>query len=491
MSNRIFGFDTNLILSRRVQWLMFAVLSLFVVGCNDNGGVVDGIYTPSPRAQVRVIHASPDAPAVNVRLGDRVAISELDYGESSGYATIVSNTYDVAVEGVIPGGNADVISVPGLEFAEDSNTTIVAINPVATIMPWIVADSAASPSDSEVALRVAHASPAAPEVDVYVTAPTDDIAAATPAFTFEYMEDVDAGALAAGEVRIRVTLAGTTTVVYDSGTVDLTPFAGQRLLLLALSTVNPTTQAASPIKILAATDSAALTLYDSGTNAGARVVHASPDATSVAGGDVEVFATSTALPGTVELIPAFGYLGVVPAIDSHVEVPAGDYVFDVAADTTGIGATVYTSPSVSLMAGYEYTVVAAGRVAADPAFGLLVSADESRSVVTQASVKVIHAAPAAGDVDVFVTAAGDYTVAQIEAGDAGEPLLDEFSFAAITDYVAVAPGDYDIRVVAGGSVAINVETLTLAAGSVSTVIARGPIEPSGVPADFGVVLLTN
>ena len=69
-------------------------------------------------------------------------------------------------------------------------------------------------------------------------------------------------------------------------------------------------------------------------------------------------------------------------------------------------------------------------------------------------------------------------------------LLDDFAYSEITDYVAVAPGNYDIRVVAGGVTAINVENFNLAAGSVSSIIARQPID-SGTPSDFGVILLTN
>lgn len=475
--------------------LLVFVVAVVLTACDDDDDPVSNFTTSSndiDQASVRVIHASPDAPPVNVKLDGVTAIVDLDYAESSNYASIAAGDYDIAVEGIIPGGNLDVITVPDFDFADDSRTTIIAVNPVATIKPLVIADSSATPGANEIALRVVHASPTAPAVDVYLTAPGVDINTVTPAFSFSFEEDIDAGAVAAGTAQIRVTLAGTKTVVYDTGSVDLGPFAGQKLLLAALSTVNPTSQAAAPISILVATDNASLMLYDTNTNSGARVVHASPDATAAAGGDVEVFATSTALPvSPTELIDAFGYQGIVPSANTHVAVPSGSYVFDVAPNTNTIGDSVYTSGSLALAAGAEYTVVAAGRVLTTPAFSLLVSADDSRSVATQASVKVIHAAPAAGDVDVFVTVAGAFSVAEVEANMAGAPLLDDFAFADITGYVAVAPGNYDIRVVAGGVAAINVENLNLAAGSVSTIVARGPSEPSGMPTDFGVILLTN
>jgi hypothetical protein len=446
----------------------------------------------SAQAALRIIHGSPDAPAVNAKLNGAAAIADIDYAESTGYVNVDADTYEIAVEGIIPGGNADVITVPGVDLAQDSRTTIVAVDAVASIEELVVADSAAIPTSDEVALQVLHASPAAEAatgadgVDIYVTAFGTDINTEMPVFNFSFKDNVDAGALPAGVVQIRATVGGTKDIVFDSGEVDLGPFGGQKLLVIALDTVNPTTQFASLISLLVATDSAQVMLYDAETQAGARVVHASPDATAAAGGDVEVWATTNG--ASTELIDAFGYLDVVPNSNTHVRTAAGDYVFNVAAEGTGIPGA-YTSPSLSLAAGSEYTVIASGRITAAPDFGLLVSADDSRAVATQASVKVVHSAPAAGDVQVFVTVAGDFSPAEVLSGAAGDPLLDGFAYGDLTDYVALAPGDYDVRVVAGAAVAID-EQLTLGPGSVSTIIAVGPGEPAP-PAGFDVVLLTN
>jgi len=484
------GLKTRLFQSILVPVIGIAA-ALTLTGCGGGGSGNDDPVTGS----IRVVHASPDAPPVNVKLDGNAAISDLDYAQSTGFVSIAAKDYDVAVEGIIPGGNLDVITVPGFTVGRSSRTTVIATDVVASIAPLVVFDSAVTPASDEVALRVVHASPAAAsivaEVDVYVTSPGDDINAASPAFSFSFKEDRDAGALPAGLVQIRVTGSGSKAVVYDSGPVDLAPFAGSQLLVVAIDTINSTQQAAAPIKLLVATDTDALILQDTETLSGARVVHASPDVDGIAG-PVEVYASSSALPASpVELIDAFSYLEVVPGVDSFVGVPNGDYVFDVAPDTDMIGDRVFTSDSVTLDKGSEYTVVAAGRVASDPAFRLLFTEENLRAVATQASVKVMHAAPAAGTVQVYVTSAGDFSVAEVESGMAGDPLLPNFAFADITGTVPVAPGNYDIRVVAGGSAAINVENFNLAAGSVSTVIARGPNEPAGVPTDFGLVVLTN
>ncbi len=447
---------------------------------------------PAPAA-VRVIHASPDAPPVNITLNGSVAVSDLDYADSSGFATVDPGSYDIGVLGQTPAGEVEVISVSGFELAEASRTTILAVDRSANIEPLVVTDSEATPSSDEVALRVVHASPDAPAVDVYVTDPDADIASASPALSFEFRQDVDAGALSAGLVTIRVALEGSDTVVYDSGPVDLSGFAGEQLLVAAISSTAPAEISASPVKLLVSTDDAALVLRDTNTASAARVVHLAPDANEAAGGPVEVFASSAELGADpVQLIDAFDYTDTVPAVDAFVTVPAGDYVFDVAPNTNTIGDSVFASPTVALETAAAYTAVAVGRVLTDPAFSLLLTEDSARPIATQASVKIIHGAPAAGTVNVFVTPAGEVSVLEIEAGNGGEPLLTDFEFASITDYVAVNPGSYDVRVVAGGSVAINIENLSLAGGSVATAIARGPSESEHTgPDDFGVILLTQ
>ena len=475
----------NETISKRVMVASALASVLALVGCSTDDNILP------TNAQLRVIHTSPDAPPVNVKVDGATAVSDLDYAESSGYLNVTAGSKDIAVEAIIPGGNADVINVADFQLDDNGRYTVLAVNNTATIDALVANESASVPGADEVAIAVVHASPAANTVDVYVTAPGVSTTAVEPNFSLDYKGQIDVGVLPVGSYQIQITGTGTKGAVYDSGVVDLSPFGGQKLMLIAVSTTNDISQRTSPVKLLVATDNSELILLDVKTNAGARVVHASPDAGTAAGGAVEVFATSSALTTSpVELIPSFSYTEVVPGSDSFEGVPAGDYIFDVAPDGAGIGGSVYTSPSVLLNQGSEYTVIAAGYVLTTPAFGLLLTEDENRSIVTQASVKVVHAAPLAGTVDVFVTAAGQFSVADVAGGLAGTPLLDDFMYADITDYVAVAPGNYDIRVVASGTVAINVENANLAAGSVSTVIAREPID-SGTPDDFNVILLSN
>ena len=266
-------------------------------------------------------------------------------------------------------------------------------------------------------------------VDIYVTAPGG---ALSSPITLGYKEDADLSAVPAASYQIRITPNGSTTpLLYDSGSIDISGFAGEKLLIAAIDTTTATETDATdgaPVKLLVATDTADLTILDESTKVGARVVHLSPNAGAAAGGPVEVFATVNGA-ATVELIPAFDYFAIVPGASSYVGVDAADYEFSVAPNTDTITDAVYSSPSpLSLMQGNEYTVIAAGYVGGTPGFTLLPTADNNRMIATQASVKVVHGAAAVGTVDVYVTVAGNFSTAEVEAGMAGSPLVPDFDF---------------------------------------------------------------
>jgi len=89
------------------------------------------------QATLRVIHASPDAPEVNVSLDSTTRITDLDYAASSGFVRVNAGTRDITVEAIIPGGNADVISVPDFPLEKDVRYTIIAVNETATIAAYV------------------------------------------------------------------------------------------------------------------------------------------------------------------------------------------------------------------------------------------------------------------------------------------------------------------------------------------------------------------
>ena len=492
---------------KKAASVLVASTLVFAAGCSDSD---DPII--EDKTYLRIVHTVPDAPPVNILLNGSARITALDYATSSGYGKFDDGTYDIAVSAIVPGDDPSVIEVDDVELGDDARTTVFAVgtvdaaddaDPDKELNALVVTEPANEPEDDEVSIKVVHAAPVAADVDIYVTAFGAALGGATP-IDADYLQSAELPAPvdASGSYQVRITEDGNSAnVLYNSGELDLSGFAGEKLLVAAVNTTTQSTMDASPVKLLVITEArsnsssaASVVLLDTETQTGAKVVHLSPDAADVAGGDVEVFANDA-----VELIDGFEYGDVVVDTDEYALVDAGDYTFDVSPDDDSNADSVYTSDELTLAAGAENTVIAVGYVGAvgdEPAFELIASNDSNRAYATHARVKVIHGAAAVEDVDVYVTAAGDFNNANVVAG--ADALLSDFAFKGDSGYVDVAAEaagtDYDIFVMEAGTDTLVLEALavTISAGDVLTVIARGPDESAGATlTTAGLVVLSN
>lgn len=123
-----------------------------------------------------------------------------------------------------------------MKSLDGAGYTVIASGLVADIAPIVLEDDASTPAPGTVRIPAVHGAPSAPAVDVYVTAPDADLASATPVLTNVAFGDasdyIDAPA---GEYQVRVTPAGTRTVVIDSGALTLT--GGQVRTAIAVDAV--------------------------------------------------------------------------------------------------------------------------------------------------------------------------------------------------------------------------------------------------------------
>lgn len=119
-------------------------------------------------ARVRALHTSPDAPAVDIYVDGAMAITGLSFGEFSDYAELPAGMRNVQVKpaGAGPGGQS-VIDVD-LELTGGQDYTVAAVGMLANIQPVVLLDSTAAPGPNMAKVRVFHASPDAPAVDVGV-----------------------------------------------------------------------------------------------------------------------------------------------------------------------------------------------------------------------------------------------------------------------------------------------------------------------------------
>ena len=222
-------------------------------------------------ARVRVLHASPDAPAVDVYLNDEIvgALTNVPFGVISDYLTIPAGTHNVKV--YLTGDTTSPVIDADVTVEANGAYTVAAINPVASIQPAVLVDNPAVNS-GEALVRVVHFSPDAPGVDV---APDGSEPADAVVQNLEFPDDTGYLGLPGGSYDLEVRLAGTTDValqldplsieagnaysVFAIGSAAADPLGGNALTALVTldaqalpdsSTVRPI-QAGLPVALIA------------------------------------------------------------------------------------------------------------------------------------------------------------------------------------------------------------------------------------------------
>jgi hypothetical protein len=188
-----------------------AALLMGIVGCGDSGD--------SSEARVRVFHASPDAPAVDVLVNGGRVLEDVPYTVSSEFLPVDAGQSRIQVN--VAGTDTTAIDAT-LELAEDTDYFIVAADKVAKIAPLVFTADRKDPEAGTARVRVLHSAASAPAVDVYVTAPGQGIASAPPVLSnvpFKALSDYLS--VPAGSFDVAVTLAGTKKVAIEAKGLEI------------------------------------------------------------------------------------------------------------------------------------------------------------------------------------------------------------------------------------------------------------------------------
>ncbi|WP_296295952.1 DUF4397 domain-containing protein [Rheinheimera sp.] len=180
-----------------------------LLAVNANGTYAD-IKDANSTADVRVVHAVSDAPAVDVLLNNSKAIPNLAFPDFTGYANLKPGSYNVKVAAAAD--NSVVVINADLDLAAGSFATVLATGSLGqgSITPLVLADNPRRIA-TEAQVRLVHASTLAGNVDIYVTA-SSDISSATPAFAnVPFKAQTGYVSLLPGNYVVTVTPAGTKT----------------------------------------------------------------------------------------------------------------------------------------------------------------------------------------------------------------------------------------------------------------------------------------
>lgn len=191
-----------------------------------------------------------------------------------------------------------------------------------------------------------------------------------------------------------------------------------------------------------------------------RVAHLSSDAPNV-----DVYVNGEPVPALTNV--PYG------TVSGYLPLPAGTQQVTVYA-TGDTSAPVIDTP-VELAAGGAYTVAAVGLVSDASLTAQVYEDDVSAPAAGNGKVRVVHASPDAGPVDV-ATADGTYLVSGL-------------SYPSASPYAQVPAGTYDVNVLAAGTgtVAISAPGTSVADGGVYTAFATGTASAGSL----GVILVQD
>lgn len=417
-------------LSMAVLISMVAVIS----SCSDDDEQVTAPLTET--ANVRVIHTSYDAPNVDVQVDDAVAITDLAYGASSGYATLTAGTRNIKVTPT--GQSSTVVIEADLTLEAGNEYTVYAVDEVANIGAVVSVD-AREENSSKAKVRLIHTAPDAPAVDIKLNSGTGPaVFTNVPFKQFTDYIEVDEGSYT-----FVVTPAGGTAevVVFDPIAVQ----NGMVYTVVAHGTLDAADNFPFAVRVFIDNETGN-TFADLTTDARAnvQVIHASPDAPGVDLLVDDTIVNSSAL----EFPNSTGYLQVNPGT-RNVKVNA-----------SGTTTTVIEADLI-LAANKSYSVFAVDFLS--NIAPLVLEDDLSAPAAGKSHVRFVHLSPDAPAVDITLT---DGTV-----------VFGNKAFKESTDFTPLDAGTYDLQVRVAGTatVALELPGIALEQGRIYTVFAKGSL----------------
>ena len=162
------------------------------------------VVPPADLSNVLVVHASPNAPGVDLLVDDqKVNSSALVYPTNTGYLSVNAGTRNVKVN--VAGTSTTVINA-NLPFLKDGNYSLFAVDSVSKISAILLSDDLTAPASGKAHVRFVHLSPDAPAVDVAVTG------GGVVFNNISFKNGTSFTPLDAGTYNLEVRVAGTSTV---------------------------------------------------------------------------------------------------------------------------------------------------------------------------------------------------------------------------------------------------------------------------------------
>jgi hypothetical protein len=405
-------------MTSKVNKLLVALLglTLVVAACDDDDDIT-GTPDPETTVALRVVHASPDAPAVDVYAEgvDEPLLEDVAYGDVTNYLMVPEGTYNIQLRGAGDAASSPPVYETGeLTVVEGDVITAIATGFLSSadaadefrVLPLFEEFAAAG---SAARVRIVHAAPDAPTVAIDVGNDGTPEINALDRFADSGAEGVE---LAAGAVLQIGIWAGDPLTRVTAFTTPALP-AGGELFVIAIGSLESLPREETGFSLLAVGSTGAIGVI--GQNPLVYALHAGPDAPAV-----DIFAGDTELVGNLSFAELSG----------GIQVPPGSYTLDFFATAPGSdrpgGDPAASFDTPELAAAQRYLAIATGFLSPDmgeEAFTLVAFRDDLDIDESVAKIRAIHASPDAPPVDIGTVSGGeiDQIVFQNLAYPASQP----------------------------------------------------------------------
>jgi hypothetical protein len=207
-------------------------LPLVLVGCKINS---INYFPPKP-AHLRVVNVLGTTTPITVAANGVNLWSGLNFEAMTGYLDIENITTNITVSLV---GSTTPLIQQTIYPTGDQSSTLVIYGSVVTPAIGIMVDVPQPPPSGKFSLNVFNAAPVGNAtsvgtypVDVYFTQPGQALDGISATFTSIYYTNANVfGSFSAGQYQLRLTVAGTKTIIYDSGPLTFPEMTATDLII--------------------------------------------------------------------------------------------------------------------------------------------------------------------------------------------------------------------------------------------------------------------
>jgi hypothetical protein len=355
------------------------VLVCLLVACGSSSNEVSAYY-------VRAVHVMKDGPRMQLNINDFPLQTGYDYLSATTYQVplskgLPSESVPVDVVSFTPLGDLiSLATIPSYEFVGNREYSVVAAGTVANPLLFITSNPRRTKPVGGTYLEFVHAAIDQPALDIYVTEPDVDLAGQPVFSSLSLTEASGSLEIAQGSYQIRITGAGSTTVLFDSGSLDFTTNAEWQMILA--DSIRP---GDPPLRLISTAGAGGAIIDDLAMRANLRALNI-----DLVEGPLDVYAG----PDDTVVATSLDY----PVLSPFAAVPGGDLLTKVT--SAGNPADILLESISTTTIGDDFTYVI-GTI--DGILSSSLVPDNSRSVATATKVRFVLGIPLDGYVNVYLT----------------------------------------------------------------------------------------